>query len=213
MPAMLIAPQNLILFVSAALVLLVTPGPAVLYIVARSLEQGKLAGVASVAGVGLGGLVHVLGAVFGLSAIVAASPFAFRVLALVGAGYLIVLGIRSIRQVSRALPSVAPSGKALRRVLADGVIVNLFNPKAAMFFLAFLPQFVDPSRGSTTAQLAVLGGLFLGMAVVTDLGYVAAARSLDRCLQGRDILRVPGVVSGVVYLLLGIGAAFAARLG
>src|SRR5262245_48763064 len=146
------------LFVAAALVLLLTPGPAVLYIVTRSIDQGRRAGLVSALGVHAGTLVHVVGAAAGLSALLMASATVFSAVKYLGAAYLIYLGIRRLRDRTTTLVSAHAAGAPpLRRAFVDGVIVNVLNPKTALFFLAFLPQFVDVARGSVGAQILALG--------------------------------------------------------
>jgi threonine/homoserine/homoserine lactone efflux protein len=201
------------LFLAAALVLLLTPGPAVLFIVTRSVQQGRLAGVVATLGLCSGGLVHLLAAVLGLSAIVATSAAAFSAVKLAGAGYLVWLGIKALR--SRRLPmwTDAQLPRApLRRQFADGLVVNLLNPKPAIFFIAFLPQFVDPARGSVRAQLLVLGLTFLAMALVTDGGYgLLAGSARSWLLRQPRILRWEPYVSAAVYFGLGVSAALTGR--
>src|SRR5919108_1115352 len=144
------------LFVAAALLLLITPGPAVLYIVARSVDQGRRAGLVSMLGVHAGTLVHIAGAAAGLSAVLMASATAFSVVKYLGAAYLIYLGVRRLRDRSVATAATtAPRAVDLRRAFVDGFVVNLLNPKTALFFLAFLPQFVDVARGAVGAQILV----------------------------------------------------------
>ena len=153
--------SGLSLFSAAALILLLTPGPAVLYIVARSLDQGRLAGFVSVLGIEVGNLVHVLAATLGLSAILVSSSLAFAVVKYLGAAYLIYLGVRRLIQCQAGLPAATFQPQRLRRIFRQGVLVAVFNPKTALFFFAFLPQFVDPSRGSVTLQLlySMIGGV------------------------------------------------------
>jgi threonine/homoserine/homoserine lactone efflux protein len=139
-------------FVVAAILLLLTPGPAVLYIVARSVEQGRIAGLASVCGITTGTLVHVLAAALGLSALLASSALAFAAVKWAGAAYLIYIGVRRILSRSVAVPMELPR-RSLGRLYRDGVVVNLLNPKTALFFFAFLPQFVDPARGAVAFQM------------------------------------------------------------
>jgi threonine/homoserine/homoserine lactone efflux protein len=148
------------LFVVASLVLLLTPGPAVLYIVARSIKQGRAAGLVSVLGIHLGTIVHITAAAVGLSALIVSSALAFAIIKYLGAAYLIWIGIRTF--VAKDSDSEAPTVPAepLRRVFRDGFVVNLFNPKTAIFFLAFLPQFVDPARGALHWQILFLGLTF-----------------------------------------------------
>jgi threonine/homoserine/homoserine lactone efflux protein len=139
------------LFLVAAFVLLITPGPAVTYIVARSLSQGRTAGLVSSLGIGLGGLLHVTAAALGLSAIIASSALAFSVLKYAGAAYLIWLGMQRLFGGSDEVTDPAPVRESLRRIFWQGAVVNALNPKAALFFLAFLPQFVNP-QGSLVPQ-------------------------------------------------------------
>src|SRR5262245_39486999 len=162
---------NLQLFAIASLVLAITPGPAVLYIVTRSMTQGRMAGVVSCLGVSVGGLVHVLAAALGVSAALAASVVAFNVVKYAGAAYLVWLGIRTLTQPSAVATLQRSDPQPLARIFQDGVIVNVLNPKTALFFLAFLPQFVTPSRGDVPVQCAMLGGLFVLIAFCTDTGW------------------------------------------
>ena len=148
------------IFVVAALVLLLTPGPAVLYIVARSIDQGRRAGLVSMLGVHAGTLVHVAAAAAGVSALLAASAAAFSAVKYLGAAYLVYLGIRKLLDHDGGGDSRG-EGTCLRRAFLDGVVVNVLNPKTALFFLAFLPQFADVSRGQVGAQILGLGAIFL----------------------------------------------------
>jgi threonine/homoserine/homoserine lactone efflux protein len=172
------------IFAAAALLLLLTPGPAVLYIVARSLEQGRRAGLVSALGVHLGTLVHVAAA--GLSAILAASATAFSVVKYLGAAYLVYLGARSLLE-RRTAGNGADRPRPLRRAFLDGVVVNVLNPKTALFFLAFLPQFVNVSRDSVGAQVLALGVLFVLLGLVTDGGYALMAGTAAQWLRGRPL--------------------------
>jgi len=203
-------PGRLGLFLAAATILLLTPGPAVLYIVARSVHQGRLAGLVSVAGIAVGTLVHVLAAALGLSALLASSAVAFSMLRYAGAAYLIYLGLRQLlRRESVDAPQDAPPDP-LRRIFVNGIFVNVLNPKTALFFLAFLPQFVDVSRGSVTLQLLVLGLIFAVMGMASDGMYALLAGTARGWLKGsRGFLRVQRYVSGSVYVGLGLAAAFA----
>jgi threonine/homoserine/homoserine lactone efflux protein len=207
------SPEALALFCAAALLLIVTPGPAVLFIVARSLEHGRRGGLVSALGVATGGLVHVAAAALGLSALVLSSALAFSVVKWAGAGYLVFLGLRTLFGPA---PAAAAAGSAtapapdLRRTFGQGVVVNILNPKTALFFLAFLPQFVDVRRPDVTTQLLVLGGLFLLLAVASDIAYVLVASSLRSFLATHTgFLRAQRYVAGTVYLGLGLSAAFA----
>ena len=199
---------TLAIFVPAALILLLTPGPAVLYIVARSLEQGRSAGVVSATGVALGTLVHVGAAAAGLSALLVASPAALQVVRLVGAGYLIYLGGQRLFCRPQAAGEDAPAPAPLRRIFAQGVVVNLFNPKTTLFIFAFLPQFVDPQRGSTGLQVLVLGALLVTLGLISDSCYALLAGSANRRLSGTVGQRPWGrAVSGGVLVALGVASA------
>ena len=202
--------SSLTLFLVSTLVLLVIPGPEVFYISARSISQGRRAGVVSVLGIQTGTLVHVLAAAFGLSAILVSSALAFEVVRYLGAAYLVFLGVRRLRSRDEkpAPEDVAP--EPLSKVFRDGVVVNVLNPKTALFFFAFLPQFVDPSRGSTVGQLLLLGLVFTAMAVCTDGAYALAASQLGRRLRGSALYRRrERLVSGTAYIGLGFAAALA----
>jgi threonine/homoserine/homoserine lactone efflux protein len=197
------------LFAVAATLLLLTPGPAVLYIVARSIEQGRVAGLASVFGITTGTLVHVLASTLGLSALLASSTLAFAAVKYAGAGYLIYMGVRRILSRTDAPASQLKLPKrSLGRLYRDGFIVNLLNPKTALFFLAFLPQFVDPSRGAAGFQIAFLGLLFTLMGLTSDGLYALVAGTAGRWVkrQGR-YLRWERFVSGGVFIGLGLTAA------
>jgi threonine/homoserine/homoserine lactone efflux protein len=198
------------LFVVAALVLLLTPGPAVLYIVARSVEQGRLAGLVSALGVHVGTLVHVAAAALGLSALLVSSALAFNVVKYLGALYLIYIGVRKLMGWDQALERRALARPSLRRLFAQGVVVNVLNPKTALFFLAFLPQFVDVSRGAVGLQILTLGLIFVSLGVVSDGLYAVAAGTAGEWIR-RDgrVLRAERYVSGGVFVGLGVTAALA----
>lgn len=199
---------NLSVFILAALILLLTPGPAVLYIVARSLDQGRLAGFVSVLSIEVGNFMHVLAATLGLSAILLSSALAFSIVKYLGAAYLIYLGLRRILGRDEALPEAHPQPESLRRVFTQGVLVAALNPKTALFFLAFLPQFVDPAQGRVALQFLTLGCIFVGMAVFTDGMYALLAGLAGRWLRGSgSFLRLGRWVIGSVYIGLGLSAA------
>lgn len=201
---------NLSIFLLAALILLVTPGPAVLYIVARSLDQGRLAGFVSVLSIEVGNFVHVLAATLGLSAILVSSATAFSIVKYLGAAYLVYLGVQ--RLLTRN-PSHLPATfkhQRLIEIFRQGVIVAILNPKTALFFFAFLPQFVDSSNGSITLQLLILGCLFVLMAIVTDSVYALLAGTLGQYLKSsRLFMQAERYLVGTVYIGLGVIAAIA----
>ncbi|PNY80940.1 LysE family translocator [Deinococcus koreensis] len=200
--------STLLTFSAAALALLLVPGPSVLYIVARSLQGGRRSGLVSALGVQTGGLVHVLAATVGVSALVMSSALLFTALKVVGAGYLIYLGVRTLlgRDGSAELPT--PPAQPLGRVFLQGALVNALNPKTALFFLAFLPQFVNPARGPVAPQTLALGALFLALATLSDGTYALLAGSVGRRLQGNRVFaRRQKYVTGGVYIALGVGTA------
>jgi threonine/homoserine/homoserine lactone efflux protein len=201
-------PSLLGLFVVAALVLLLTPGPAVLYIVTRSVEQGRVAGLVSALGVQAGTLVHVAAAALGLSALLVSSALAFNVVKYLGALYLIYLGARKLLGWDQAAEGRVLAPHTLRRLFSQGIIVNVLNPKAALFFLAFLPQFVDVSKGAVGFQILVLGLIFMTLGVVSDGLYALAAGTAGAWLKREArLLRAERYVSGSVFVGLGVTAA------
>jgi threonine/homoserine/homoserine lactone efflux protein len=199
---------NLPVFLLAALILLLTPGPAVLYIIARSMDQGRLAGFVSVLSIESGNSVHVLAATLGLSAILMSSALAFSIVKYLGAAYLIYLGIRRLLSRDQGHEIARLQKQSLRRIYSQGVLVATLNPKTALFFLAFLPQFVDPSTGSITLQFLTLGGLFVLMAIVTDSMYALLASTAGSWLKkNKSFLRADRYIVGSVYIGLGVTAA------
>lgn len=194
---------------TAAIVLLLIPGPAVLYIVARSIDQGRKAGLASCSGITTGGLVHVLAAAFGLSALLVSSAMAYSVVKYAGATYLVYLGIKKLRErpvAADGMKHVEPA--SLRHVYAQGVLVQALNPKTAIFFFAFLPQFVNPTRGPVTLQFLALGMIFIVMGFISDSLWALTAGSAAGWLQrNRTFLRHQQYVSGTVYIGLGLATA------
>lgn len=203
-------PHSVALFVVAALALLLVPGPAVLYIVARSIHQGRRAGLASVLGIHVGTLVHIGAATAGLSAIVVSSAVAFTTVKIAGAVYLVGLGLWTILS-RRAEPDLVLGGaRNLRRAFAQGIVVNVLNPKTALFFLAFLPQFVDPGAARPAAQIAVLGLLFALLGLVTDSAWALASGTAGGVLRRSSrFVRAQRYVTGGVYVGLGLATAFA----
>lgn len=203
---------SLLGFIAASLVVLLIPGPGVVYIVARSVSQGQRAGFVSVLGLSAGALVHVAAATVGLSAILLTSATAFGVVKALGAAYLIYLGIRALvaRQSSTDIDTSTP--RSLKRLFTDGVIISVLNPKIAVFFLAFLPQFVEPGRGPVPQQVLFLGLLYVSLALLTDSMYAFLAAHLRRWLSGK-VARgpVPRYASGLVYIGLGVGTALTDR--
>ncbi len=207
------ASSTLLLFAGAALVLLVVPGPAVLYIVTRSAAQGRGAGLASVAGVHTGTVVHIIAALVGLSALIAASATAFTTIKVLGAGYLVWLGITTLRTDHEPDDVVIQPARTLRRIYVDGVVLNVLNPKTAIFFLAFVPQFVDPAAGDVHLQLAVLGATFVGLGLISDAVYAMAGATIGaRLRRSSAARRRTRRLSGAIYLGLGAVTALSGGL-
>ena len=201
-------------FALASLVLAATPGPGVLYIVTRTLAQGRRAGLASVAGVACGNLGNAMGASLGLAALLAVSAVAFTVVKFAGASYLIWLGIKALRDAGAgavgapAASNTPQDGRRPARIMRDGFVVALLNPKTAIFFAAFLPQFIDPV-GSAVAQSALFGAAFVAIAACTDTAYVLAASAVAPLLGGMGRAREAGhYATAAVYLGLGVATAF-----
>lgn len=202
--------STLTLFMVAALALLLVPGPAVLYIVARGIDQGRGAALVSAFGVQAGSLVHVAAAALGLSALLVSSAVAFSVVKFLGAAYLIVLGVRTLLSRDTGGPIAVGRVRSLRRVWVQAMVVQVLNPKVALFFLAFLPQFVDPDRGSVAGQTLLFGGLLVALGTCTDGLYALLAGSAGTLLRGRaGVLRAQRYVAGTVYLGLGAATALA----
>lgn len=205
------AASTLGLFAIAALALLVIPGPSVLYIVTRSVEQGRRAGLISVLGIHSATLVHITAAATGLSALLLASATLFDAVKLAGAAYLIILG------VSRLVKRVAPAQReveraSLRRVYGQGFVVNLLNPKTALFFVAFFPQFVSDGHGPVVVQILVLGAVFVVLGLLSDSTYALISGTLAMRLRARAMARGPRRQwSGLVLIGLGVFAATTRR--
>jgi threonine/homoserine/homoserine lactone efflux protein len=198
-------PTTLALFAAASLALAVVPGPAVLYIVARSIDQGRGAGLVSALGIGVGSLVHVTAATIGLSSLLASSATAFTIVKYAGAAYLIVLGVQRLLTREEAVEMAAKPPRARRRIFRDGVVVNVLNPKTALFFVAFLPQFVDPEQGAAGVQILVLGLIFTVIALSSDSLWAVAAGTVGSWLRrSRWYLGVKRWVTGTVFVGLGL---------
>ncbi|MFC4115290.1 LysE family translocator [Nonomuraea zeae] len=194
-------------FVTASLALVLIPGPNHLYITARGLAQGRAAGLASAFGVEAGTLVHIAAAAAGLSYVISTSATLFAVVKWAGVAYLVYLGIRAF--TGKQEDGVAPPPQPLRKVFLEGVLVNVLNPKVALFFLAFLPQFVDPGAGSPALQVVLFGLTLLLLGLASDIVYALTAGALATRLVRK--VRTLRYVSGVVYLGLGVATAFAGR--
>jgi len=201
--------QTLVTFAAACVLFAIIPGPAVIYIVTRSVDQGRMAGIASVFGIASGTLVHVPAAALGLSAVLLSSATAFTVVKYLGAAYLVYLGVKKILGRDGELTPEGTPRQSLKKVYRQGAIVGVLNPKTALFFLAFLPQFVDPARGSVTLQFIVLGVLLVLVSMVSDTCYALLTGTAGQWLRDRSPTfgRRLAWVSGGIYITLGVGAA------
>ena len=209
--------NQLALYFAAALLLAVTPGPGIFYVAARTLSGGRAEGVASSCGTGLGGMVHVFAGSLGVSAIMLASAELFTALKLIGAVYLVWLGIRTFRSARRGAPTglnggfAAPSLGA-RRAFREGVLVEALNPKTAAFFLAFIPQFVDPTDGHVALQFMLLGSVSVALNTLADIVVALAASSIRKGAAARPaLIRRLQEISGAAMIALGIGLGLAKR--
>jgi threonine/homoserine/homoserine lactone efflux protein len=205
------SPEVVAAFAGASLALLIVPGPSVLYIVTRSMDQGRAAGLISVLGIHTGTIVHVVAAALGLSAILASSAVSFQVVKYAGAAYLVWLGVKALRERHEERSGRGERERSLRRIYAQGVVVNVLNPKTALFFLAFLPQFVDVGK-PVTAQVLVLGLMFILLGFVSDGSYAIASARVARTIAAR---RRPGAAGrwlpGLTLIGLGVASAVTGR--
>jgi threonine/homoserine/homoserine lactone efflux protein len=200
--------STLMIYVTATLLLLATPGPAVLYIVTRSIDQGRIAGIVSAFGVGAGTMFHVAAASLGLSTILVSSALAYSVVKYLGAAYLIYLGVRKLMEKSELEQSEPGEQKGLSQIFTQGVIVNILNPKTALFFFAFLPQFVDPNRGTVASQVMFLGLLFVVLGILSDSVYALLAGTAGQWLKNSTaFLRGQRYFAGTIYMVLGLVTA------
>lgn len=203
----------MILVMAASVVLVVVPGPAVIYILTRSISQGRRAGLASAVGVNVGSAIHVLAAVVGLSVVLASSEELFSIVRWAGVAYLAWIGLRTLRSTDDSFLEPATDASSLRRVFSQGVIVNVLNPKVAMFFLAFLPQFVDPTAPDAALQSLVLGMTLVVIGLVSDSVYALLGGSIGGAIRSRPgAARTTRTMSGITYLALaGMAAATGSR--
>jgi threonine/homoserine/homoserine lactone efflux protein len=204
--------STLSVFVAASVALLLTPGPAVIYIVSRSIEQGRLAGLVSVVGICTGTLVHVAAASLGLSALLVSSALAFNTVKYLGAAYLVLLGIQTLLESDESVAQAAVKRATLREIFTQGVVVNVLNPHTALFCFAFLPQFVNPSLGRAPVQIVALGLLFVTLSVATDSGWAMAAGTAGNWIRRQPRLaRAQRYVTGGALIGLGAAAAISGR--
>ncbi len=200
----------LLIFISAAALLLAIPGPAVFYIVGRSIGHSRNAGLVSALGIGAGTLIHTAAAAAGLSALLVSSATAFSVVKCLGAACLIYLGLQKLSRDESSAASPNAPRTTLFRVFSQGIVVNVLNPKTALFFFAFLPQFVDPARGHLATQILSLGMLFACMGTLSDCLWALFSGTVANRLRANPRwLRTQRYVSGGILISLGLATAFA----
>ena len=204
--------ETIILFMAAALALNVTPGPSILYVMSRSVGQGRTAGLVSALGLGAGSLIHAGAAALGLSVILAYSPLAYTVVKYLGAGYLVYLGVRILLVRDRQLSTAVLAHVSLTRVFWQGVVTELLNPKIVLFFMSFLPQFVDPARGSVAGQTLFLGLLFHVTGVPINMLVAVVGGAIASWLSQNPVFeRVRNGLAGAVLIGLGVRLALSER--
>src|ERR1051326_7246166 len=200
--------STLTLFISVASIMVFMPGPNTLYIIARSIQQGRLAGFVSSLGVQVGTMVHMTAAALGISALLVSSSAAFQVVKYAGAVYLICLGIRTLLSKDKIEQAHVRRAK-LSLVFYQGVVVNVLNPKTALFFFAFLPQFINPARGAVAIQVAMLGAILICLGTISDSIYALASGSIGNWLRGNlKFVRAQRYFADTVYIGLGAATAF-----
>lgn len=202
--------HTMLLFVVTTVPLALAPGPGMLYVISRAAAQGRVAGVVSALGLEIGTVVHVLALMFGLSALLARVPAAYDAIRLAGGAYLMYLGVRLLwaRRSGHAAAAMPP--RSLRRLVVEGTVTNLLNPKVALFLLAFLPQFVDVRTGRVTIQMLVLGALFVVVGVTVNIAVGLTVGAARRTLNERFERWLDGV-SGAVFIALGLRIVAADR--
>jgi threonine/homoserine/homoserine lactone efflux protein len=206
---MLPSSSALFLFLTATVILLIIPGPAVFYIVGRSIGHGRTAGLVSVLGIGAGTFFHVAAAALGISALLASSAAAFQIVKYLGAAYLIFLGVRKLTTKENLGSSNSATQQNLRRIFVQGVVVQVLNPKTALFFLAFLPQFVSSERGKVTEQILFLGILFAVLGMLSDSVWALLAGTISNRLRDNSRwMDRQRYVSGGLLISLGLATAF-----
>lgn len=205
-------PMHFAIFFGAAFALAIAPGPGMLYVAARSISGGRAEGLASSFGTALGGFVHVIGGAIGVSAILMASAEIFTALKVVGAVYLVWLGIRTWRQAGFDLTDIAVKPAGIRRAFLEGIVVEVFNPKTAAFFLAFVSQFVDPAKGNVALQFIALGAISVTLNTTPDIVIALFAGRVRKGLVARPrLMKRVQKASGALLMSLGLALAFARR--
>ncbi len=208
--------HNIALFLAAAFVLAAIPGPGMLYVATRTIAGGRLEGIASSLGNAIGGFVHVIAAALGLSAIILASAQLFTALKIVGALYLIWLGIKTLRtaraHTAETMQQSPPDSPGIAKAVREGIVVEATNPKTAAFFLAFLPQFVSPESGHLVLQFLILGAISVSLNTTADLIAVLAASGFRSLLhRNAELMRRFRQTSGGILIALGAGTLLARR--
>ena len=200
--------SKLLIFIPVTLILVVTPGPNTLYILARSFQGGSRAGFVSCLGILLGTLIHITAAAVGLTALLASSALVFGVIKYAGAAYLIWIGLKTFLTYQQSLSVPEMHERHSGSVFYQGLMVNLLNPKTALFFMAFLPQFVDTSRGRVTLQIILFGAILACLGTTSDCAYALLADGVGKLFRDNlRLLRPLRYVAGSVYLGLGLATA------
>ena len=208
----MLSPENIILFTSAGILLNLTPGPDMIYTATRSASQGRNAGIVSALGIGTGTIFHILAAALGLSAILMYSAAAYETIKWIGAAYLIYLGVKSILDRNKNIDSQSINKDSLKKIYAQGVITNILNPKVALFFLAFLPQFIDTSTGNVTLQILLLGFIFDTTGTIINCLVALFFGKLGGLLnRSQKIKRIQSWFTGTVYIGLGVTLALSKK--
>ncbi|MDP1571872.1 MAG: LysE family translocator [Vicinamibacterales bacterium] len=206
------APETLALFLAAGLALNLTPGPDLLYVATRSASEGRAAGVVSALGIAAGCLFHIAALALGLAALMARVPAAYQAVQIAGAAYLVYLGVRAVLRPQPLATDAVLAPAALATIFRQGLVINVLNPKVALFFLAFLPQFVDPARGPAAAQVVVLGLLFNTTGTLVNLGVALLASQATAWLRARHRASVQlQRFTGLVFVALGARLALTVR--
>ncbi|MFD6568090.1 LysE family translocator [Micromonospora profundi] len=199
---------TLVGYLAAIVVLTVTPGPDMMFVLANAACYGTRAGVVAALGVATGETVHIAAVVCGLATVIAASPVLFTVIRWVGAAYLIILGVRALRGSGAAPTGKPEQGGSSGRAFLRGLVTNLLNPKMILFSVAFLPQFVDPAQGNVTAQLVLLGGVFVAVQLAVDIALGAGAGRLGSRMADGRFLRLVNRICAGAFVALGVRLAF-----
>jgi threonine/homoserine/homoserine lactone efflux protein len=203
---------SLAVFMTATLALNLAPGPDMLYVSTRSVAQGRRAGIVSAFGIAAGSVVHTLAIASGLAALLLAVPVAYDVVRFVGAAYLIWLGVQALRSGSSPLAARQLAPASEWRIFSQGMLTNVLNPKVALFFLAFLPQFADPSRGPVALQIIALGCLFNLSGTIVNIAVACLASTVRHWLMpGHRGERIFRWLTGTVFIGLGLRLALADR--